>query len=79
MAIKSCKKLQKNFHCEYCDYFTSRKSSFEKHILTAKHEKSILSMELPSQSCKKLQANLCPICNKIYKDPSGLWRHKKNV
>jgi hypothetical protein len=77
MSIKSCKKLQTEFCCEYCDYFTSRKSSYDKHLLSAKHEKSILSIEIQSQSCKKLQPYLCPNCSKQYKEPSGLWRHKK--
>jgi len=77
MSIKSCKKLQTEFSCEYCDYFTSRKSSYDKHILTAKHEKSILSIESQSQSCKKLQEIMCPNCSRKYKDASGLWRHKK--
>ena len=77
MSIKSCNKLQTEFICEYCDYITSRKSSYDKHILTAKHEKSILSINLASQSCKKLQDLSCPSCSKQYKEPSGLWRHKK--
>jgi len=74
MAIKSCKKVAEDFFCEYCDYTSSRKSSFDKHILTAKHEKSIKSIE----SCKKVASKFsCLECSKIYKDASGLWRHKK--
>ena len=74
MAIKSCKKVAENFVCDYCDYITSRKSSYDKHILTSKHEKSIKSIE----SCKKVASKFsCLECSKIYKDASGLWRHKK--
>jgi hypothetical protein len=74
MSIKSCEKVAPNFYCEICDYTSCRKSSFDKHILSSKHRKSILSIK----SCKKVApTNNCIFCNKIYKDPSGLWRHKK--
>jgi len=76
MAIKSCKKVAPNFSCEICDYVTSRKSSYDKHILSSKHEKSIKSIE----SCEKVAHNFyCEYCNKTYKDPSGLWRHRKRT
>ena len=74
MSIKSCEKVAPNFYCEICDYTSCRKSSFDKHILSSKHRKSILSIK----SCEKVATtNNCIFCNKIYKDPSGLWRHKK--
>ena len=74
MSIKSCEKVANIFNCENCDYNTSRKSSYVKHILSAKHEKSIKSIK----SCKKVATQyLCILCNKNYKEPSGLWRHNK--
>jgi hypothetical protein len=74
MSIKSCEKVANIFNCENCDYNTSRKSSYTKHILSAKHEKSIKSIK----SCKKVATQyLCILCNKNYKEPSGLWRHNK--
>ena len=74
MSIKSCEKVANIFSCENCDYNTSRKSSYNKHILSAKHEKSIKSIK----SCKKVATQfLCILCNKNYKEPSGLWRHNK--
>lgn len=74
MAIKSCEKVASLFFCDKCDYNTSRKSSFDKHILSSKHRKSIFSIK----SCEKVApTNKCILCDKIYKDPSGLWRHKK--
>ena len=78
MAIISNKKLLKNcpkFHCESCDYKTSKKSSYDDHLLTLKHLKSINSNQnLPKNCSKQL---ICENCNKTYKDYSGLWRHKK--
>ena len=39
MITKSCEKVAKNFDCSNCHYSTSRKSSFNKHILTDKHKR----------------------------------------
>jgi hypothetical protein len=39
------KKWQENsafFLCEYCDYKTSRKSHYDKHLSTPKHQRIIL-------------------------------------
>jgi hypothetical protein len=86
MVDKSCKKLQKvaksrdRFFCEHCDYTTSRKSSYNKHLQTKKH----LEKALPKccGSGKKVQKSsekeyICEICDKEYKNRSGLWRHQK--
>ena len=67
---KTCKK----FRCDLCDYDTSRKSSYEAHLATGKHEKSTFS----NQNMQKLAMEfICQNCQKQYKDKSGLWRHKK--
>jgi hypothetical protein len=76
MSIKSCEKVAPNFYCNICDYVTSRKSSYDKHISTPKHKKSIKSIE----SCEKVATKFyCDFCDKSYKEPSGLWRHKKKT
>ena len=33
-------KSSTKFHCIICDYHTSRKSNYDKHLLTRKHQKS---------------------------------------
>ena len=63
------KKCLKYF-CEFCNYETSKKSSYDGHMLTSKHNKSITNK-------KKSNWFECGYCLKIYKDNSGLWRHKK--
>ena len=69
------------FCCEKCKYYTVKKYNFDKHILTSKHLKSIFVNENVAKSSKSSKddtdANTCENCNKTYKDPSGLWRHKK--
>jgi len=58
------------FYCEKCDYSTSKKSSFDTHILSAKHKRQHNETEL-------CQENICSICSKVYQNRTGLWRHKK--
>ena len=66
------KKLAK-YCCEKCDFNTSSKNDYNRHLLTKKHNSSnsqCLAME-------KTQKNsyICE-CGKQYMDNSGLWRHK---
>ena len=69
---KSCKK----FHCEKCDYTTSRKSSFEKHCETIKHG-SVTPGDAGDAKVAKSCNYQCDICQKEYISRNGLWRHKK--
>jgi hypothetical protein len=63
------------FVCKICDYITSKKYNYDKHILTAKHQKSIVvNQNVGKSSTDKF---VCKNCNKNYKDNSGLWRHNK--
>ena len=66
------------FSCEKCDYTTSNKKDYTKHINTNKHKINEIqgfSIETPQKS-PKIPNHECS-CGKIYKDNSGLWRHKK--
>jgi hypothetical protein len=63
------------FYCEICDYGTSKKSSYDDHLLSAKHAKSTISNDTFGKFCPKF---ICKNCDKIYKDNSGLWRHNKS-
>ena len=73
MITKSCKKVAKKFLCQKCNYTTSRKSSWDKHILTAKH----LNENKMVTNGNKFVDFLCEYCGKGYKYKSGLSRHKK--
>jgi hypothetical protein len=77
MAIPSNKILPKicsKYFCKNCDYTTCKKSSYNDHLLSAKHIKSINVNEILPKFCSRF---VCQNCNKSYKDNSGLWRHKK--
>jgi hypothetical protein len=58
------------YYCDTCDYNTSKKSSFDNHILSAKHKRQLTATEI----CPE---HICSFCAKKYQDRTGLWRHKK--
>uniref|UniRef100_A0A6C0ICY1 C2H2-type domain-containing protein n=1 Tax=viral metagenome TaxID=1070528 RepID=A0A6C0ICY1_9ZZZZ len=78
LAIAKSPKNRKKYFCKKCDYFTYNKYDFDKHNNTIKHFGNDLAISAIAKS-EKSQKNkfMCPICNKQYKDNSGLWRHKK--
>ena len=72
-ATKSITKVSDKYSCTCCDYITSYKSNWKKHIQTEKHFSN-----RAAQSIGKVSENYdCSMCGKVYKDRTGLWRHKK--
>ncbi len=67
------------FHCELCDFKCSYKRDYERHINTKKHKGNENSTNGNGFYLKKpnLTNFTCEICNKIYKDRTSLWKHKK--
>ena len=73
----SSKKFQ-NFRCVYCDYATSRKSQYERHIITLKHKKETNDCKIAEKEDKiVLLGNYLCQCGKKYKHRQGLWKHSK--
>ena len=71
MTTTKSKEISKIFLCENCEYKTSNKKDFEKHILTRKHiDETNLKQKVPNLVCE---------CNKVFNSRTTLWRHKKNV
>ncbi len=70
--------FSEKFSCEKCNYYTSKKSSYAKHIESIKHKNNALTTKsnfyMPGDLSKHYQ---CKNCDKIYNDRAGLWRHKK--
>jgi len=76
MVAKSCKKLQISLDCELCDYSTSRKSSYDKHLLSSKHKYRTEFTFIEQESCN-IEKFTCENCNKKYKVRNSLWYHYK--
>ena len=68
----STEKVPVFYKCNDCDYLTSRKSQYDRHCLTPKHQKStFFNKKVPKSS-----ATFVCECGKKYKERTGLWRHK---
>ena len=71
------------FFCAYCDYTTSRKNNYDRHLSSKKHlKKASLKRHQMSTNLKKTSRNkktkfICTICNKSYNSRNGLWVHNK--
>lgn len=77
METQNVPKVPKTFLCKCCDYVTSRKSQYDRHLLTSKHLKSTKCQQLETIFSEKVPNEFVCNCGKIYKERSGLWKHKK--
>jgi hypothetical protein len=78
MTTKKCPKVAIKLLCEKCDYHTSKKSSYDKHILSAKHLNATNDDNNTTKSCEKVAKNYPCLCGKKYSHHSSLWKHQKN-
>ena len=76
LGDKIMPKLCSKFYCNICDYSTCKKSSYDNHLLSAKHKKSIIGDVLVTKLCPEKYR--CEKCNKNYDSRNGLWKHSKN-
>jgi len=60
--------------CLKCKYYTDKKSNYDSHLLTRKH---FWKQNWIQPETKKPADNICKICDKIFANRSGLWKHKK--
>lgn len=61
------------FYCEKCCYGTVRKSNYEAHLNSTRHQNG---NHLETKLSKiKQDAYSCEICKKSFKNRSGLWKH----
>jgi hypothetical protein len=63
------------FYCEVCDFTSSKKSNFDKHILSRKHKNAIQMLQ--NATYLETKNATCNNCNKTFKHPSSMYRHKK--
>ena len=75
LATENGQKGQNNYVCESCDYKCSKKYSWDRHLMTLKHQESTFSNNLGAKG--QLKAYECENCGKEYSERTGLWRHKQ--
>ena len=73
LTIKPHKNPPK-YICVKCNYTSSNKKDYNRHLLTAKHKSLILLTQIPH---KNPNAFMCCICEKQYKSRMGLWQHSQ--
>ena len=67
-----------NFICVNCDFVSCNKKDYVRHLSTLKHKNRQNDTNRIQKNPQKPQTSYeCVNCNKAYKYPSGLYRHKK--
>ena len=79
MSTEILQNSPKKFVCNFCHYNTNNKKDFTKHLSTDKHKKRDNSTKvnkyqpIPPKNPQQFDCK----CGKVYKERSGLWRHKQ--
>ena len=76
MTNEKSPKIPKKYTCEKCDYNTSNKKDYVKHLSTQKHKILIDTNEKSPKSPKMSLPYICE-CGKEYKHSSSLCSHKR--
>ena len=74
--MKNSPKIANNFYCQNCDYSCCKKSDYNKHLLTSKHQKLHILNDL-EQKLNKNPKYICDKCDKAYTARNSLWYHKQ--
>jgi len=70
-------KVAKEYFCESCNYKSSNKTNFEKHLTTLKHKKRVLEISGNEKVADVVAEKIiCENCERVFKTNSGLWKHK---
>ena len=73
MEANKSQKIPKKYGCNLCDYFTSNKKDYEKHLMTSKHKKGSIKEE--KEDTKSLIYDC--VCGKTCKTHGGIWKYKQ--
>ena len=64
--------------CEFCDFKCSKRSDWNRHILTRKHKMKQNETKNADQTVNKVLPHYtCELCDSIYTSRTSLWRHRK--
>jgi hypothetical protein len=73
---KTSQNEQKKYCCKNCDYVTNKKSNYDRHILTAKHQLDDKWMTKNEPSEPTIEKTFECSCGKKYKYRQGLHKHQ---
>ena len=77
LVIEKVAKVAEKYTCSICDYNTSVKYNFTKHLSTGKHLKNAFGDDSVIVGDIKSSKYICSNCDKEYNSNNGLWCHKK--
>ena len=69
-------KTSQKYYCETCDYNTAKRSNFNSHMNSIKHQ-SGHGGNHGNQNKPEISQNICKLCDTFYSNRSGLWKHQK--
>ena len=73
-------KTSKKFFCEKCDYITSRKSNYDRHLESIKHlEKNEISGKKWQKMTKKNVFKICEYCDYIASKKYNWEKHVQTI
>ena len=80
-STKLAKKVAESSHkycCDICQYYTDKKSNYDKHLGTLKHLNSTESTNVAEKVAESSHKPfICLNCNANFKERTGLWKHTK--
>ena len=65
-------KTRVSYTCEICDYSSYNKTDYERHLMRPKHTKNVKYYE---QTSSKPDPNECPLCHKLFKHRTSVYKH----
>jgi predicted RNase H-like nuclease (RuvC/YqgF family) len=77
MSTEITKNTTYKYSCECCDFNTSKKTDYARHLATAKHKFFVLATIGNTKNDKNTIQYCCKMCDKEFADRTGLWRHNK--
>jgi len=77
MSTDKTPKTPSVYNCDICDFISSNKKDYNRHVATLKHRKQVLSTNSNDYTKNTPSKFICNKCNKCYKERTGLWRHNQ--
>ena len=71
-TLKNSKKLL-SYSCNFCNFTSSNKNDYARHLITRKHLNNANKNNLEHQRINRTYD--CKCCNKLYNSRNGLWYH----